>query len=696
MDLRSKALFGLIGIFIIIVSILTVLSFTVILGNYQDLETAHVRGEMNLINNNIDGEVNNLQSNAPDWGAWDDTYAYARGEMPDYPKINLVNATFKTLRTNFIIITNREGTVIYGQGYDLVSDTPAPLRPDLVSELAQDRAFPLKSGEAGGVSGFLNLPEGPVILSEYPILHSDYSGPVQGSIVLGRFVDDPEIHLLTEGSNISLSILPFGSSSVSPSDRVLLGGAGETSVIVYPLDENTVEGQKVIRDIYGRDALLLTLQMNRDIYLQGKDTILFFIILQLGIVLISGLLILFYLDRMVLSRMRAISEDITGISRNWDTSVRIKITGGDEISRLADATNRMLDQIGEKHTALLESEKRYSAIVNNAPEPVLVIKNGTVVFINEAGVRDAGYPREEILGKNILGFLTKTSQETVHEARKTRSGKNNVSGYEAEFIKKDGRIMHLIVRAIDIFYHGEKVTLALLVDITERKVAEEALFRANRKLNLLSGITRHDIKNQLLILSGFLELSTRSLGDVARTSELIVREKRTADTLTHLINFTKDYEDMGVKSPVWQNISSVISNVVTLLPMRGIRVDAGDPTLEVFADSLLVKVFYNLIDNALRYGGETMTTIRVSHREENGNLVITVEDDGCGISPEDKSKLFTRGFGKNTGLGLFLSREILTITGMTITETGEAGKGARFEILVPNEGYRFTKEQESL
>jgi signal transduction histidine kinase len=191
-------------------------------------------------------------------------------------------------------------------------------------------------------------------------------------------------------------------------------------------------------------------------------------------------------------------------------------------------------------------------------------------------------------------------------------------------------------------------------------------------------------------LAGFLELSTRFLGDPVRLSEFIDKEKRIAEILSRLINFTKDYEDMGVKAHAWQNVHAVVGKVIPLLPMRGIRVDAGDPTLEVFADPLLEKVFFNLFDNALKYGGEKMTAIRITNRNDDGNLVILVEDDGNGISTEDKKKLFTKGFGRNTGLGLFLSREILSITGIMITETGEPGKGTRFEISVPKGVYRFT------
>jgi signal transduction histidine kinase len=70
--------------------------------------------------------------------------------------------------------------------------------------------------------------------------------------------------------------------------------------------------------------------------------------------------------------------------------------------------------------------------------------------------------------------------------------------------------------------------------------------------------------------------------------------------------------------------------------------------------------------------------------------VITYEDDGAGIPAQDKENIFRRGFGKHTGLGLFLSREILAITGITIRENGEPGKGVRFEILVPRDMYRVS------
>ena len=111
--------------------------------------------------------------------------------------------------------------------------------------------------------------------------------------------------------------------------------------------------------------------------------------------------------------------------------------------------------------------------------------------------------------------------------------------------------------------------------------------------------------------------------------------------------------------------------------MRNIQIRKEIDGLELFADPLLEKVFYNLVDNALRYGGDRMTMIRITSHTAGSALVLVFEDNGEGIAERDKNVIFDKGFGKNTGLGLYLSREILAITSITIAETGVPGTGAR-------------------
>jgi len=224
---------------------------------------------------------------------------------------------------------------------------------------------------------------------------------------------------------------------------------------------------------------------------------------------------------------------------------------------------------------------------------------------------------------------------------------------------------------------------------TELRESEAALSRVNKKLTILSSITRHDIKNQLIALSGYLELSKEKQGSIPVVSEYLDKEMSIAETIGLQIDFTKAYEDMGTSAPVWQNVNECIRRAVATLPMREVRLDLDRSDLAIYADPLFEKVFYNLIENALRHGGDTMTKISISSHETDKGLVLICEDDGVGVIKGDKTHLFERGFGKHTGLGLFLSSEILSITGITITENGEPGKGARFEMNVPKGAYRF-------
>ena len=245
------------------------------------------------------------------------------------------------------------------------------------------------------------------------------------------------------------------------------------------------------------------------------------------------------------------------------------------------------------------------------------------------------------------------------------------------------------MRSVPVRFGGERAVLSVLTDITERKQMEDSLRTVNRKLNLLSGITRHDIRNQLMALGAYLEISGDTADNPAKTLEFIEKEKQITRNISDQIDFTKDYEDLGVTSPSWQRVDTVVSDAAASLPVQDIRFEVSCPGLEMFADPLLRKVFYNLIDNSLRYGGAGLSVIRVSAEKRDPSLVILYEDNGTGIDSEDKKLLFAKGFGKNTGLGLFLSREILSITGISIMEDGEPGRGVRFRITVPDGAYRY-------
>ncbi len=316
---------------------------------------------------------------------------------------------------------------------------------------------------------------------------------------------------------------------------------------------------------------------------------------------------------------------------------------------------------------------------------------GRFLEVNDTTCKLLHYNREEILQMSVKDAMNAFAIDEMERLRfdleKNIQEQKPVT-FETLFVGKDGIKIPVEVNQITSNYKGQKATLVIARDITERKLAETALKEANRKLVLLSSITRHDILNQVTILMGYQNLSESLISDT-QLKEYLVKQKHATDTIRQLISFTKDYEDIGAQSPRWQELKLVISKACENLGPTQATISIDLATVEIYADPLLEKVFYNLIENALQHG-EKVTHISFSWKKTDGGLTVVCEDDGIGIPPDAKENIFSRRFFKHTGFGLSLSRDILAITGLIITEIGEFGKGARFEILIPAGSYRCT------
>ncbi len=377
------------------------------------------------------------------------------------------------------------------------------------------------------------------------------------------------------------------------------------------------------------------------------------------------------------------------------------VTQRDDENRPVRMTGTHLDITDRKRMeeALIRSEEQYRLLTDRMND-ILWILDPTLhtTYVSPSIETILGFTTEERMRQEVIEQLTPDSLAVVHGILESELAKEHDEGVdpdrtvkiELEYFHKNGTTRWL-ENVISIIRNKEGTLSGfqgVSRDITERRQTDKALRQAHKQLNLLTSITRHDILNQILALNGYLELSGIYINDPVRLTDFLEKEKAATAAIESHIALTREYEEMGVKEPVWQNIHLIIGQMCSILPLRQIHVESCCEGYEVFADPLFERVIYNLIDNALRYGGDKMTVIRFSIHESDGNLVLTCENDGEGIPYEEKKYLFRRGFGKHTGLGLFLSCEILTITGMTIRENGEPGSGARFEIMVPTGHFR--------
>ena len=371
----------------------------------------------------------------------------------------------------------------------------------------------------------------------------------------------------------------------------------------------------------------------------------------------------------------------------WRENWVYKLANSEVIAIYHDITERK-----RAEEALWQSEKKYRDIFEKSVSGLFKTSaDGHLIDANDALAHMYGYSdaAEMLKADPDIGTHFYANPDDRKEVLRILAEKGMVENYEILHSKRDGTRFWGIITARTIrndegtvlFFEGSNI------DISERKVAEEALIQANKKLNLLSSITRHDINNQLTGLQGYLTLLEKKQPDPSFT-EYFQKINAAAQRISTMIQFTKEYDKIGVNSPVWQNCRTLVDIAVKQAPLGKILVKNDLPFgTEVFADPLVVKVCYNLLDNAARYGGK-ITTIRFAIEERDSDHIVVCEDDGEGVVAGEKDKIFERGFGKNTGLGLALSREILSITNITIRETGEPGKGARFEMTVPKGAWR--------
>jgi len=343
----------------------------------------------------------------------------------------------------------------------------------------------------------------------------------------------------------------------------------------------------------------------------------------------------------------------------------------------------------KKYEDLLKTRDR---IFNHALDMLCIAGfDGYFKTLNPAWSKTLGWSTDELLAKTWIEFVHPEDRESTAQVKSSIVDGQIVYQFENRYICKDGSVKWLSWNSFP--YPDEQIMFGVARDITRRKQEEEALRKVSKKLALLSGITRHDLKNQLLSLNAYLGISKKSLGDTAKLSEFITKEEQIVRTMERQIAFTKEYESVGVHAPVWQDCRTLVDTAATQAPLGQIIVKNDLPAgAEVFADPMVVRVFYNLMDNAARYGGK-IATIRFAVEEAGDNHIIVCQDDGEGVTADEKEMIFERGFGRNTGLGLSLSREILDITGIAIRETGTPGTGARFEITVPKELYRSPNPQ---
>jgi signal transduction histidine kinase len=292
---------------------------------------------------------------------------------------------------------------------------------------------------------------------------------------------------------------------------------------------------------------------------------------------------------------------------------------------------------------------------------------------------------EEAIGCDVRLCISADELEKYNRFIQEAIRKKEIVHFEDE---SEGKILYMSYYPI-LGNDGEVIQIGILAfDISDRKRLENALQKVTKKIALLNTVIFSDIQNKVFILWGYLVLARQMAADPQLKSYLEKEEALVKEIQSSLL-FAKQYNDMGVNPPRWQNVLEVMLFAVSHLDFGTITRDFILEGLEIYADPLLERVFVTLIENTVMHA-KGATSVRAGYSITSNEAVIFVEDNGPGIAEEKKEEIFKMGIEAGGSGNLFLSREILSITAITIRETGIFGKGVRFEIRVPTGSYRFS------
>ena len=745
MSLSSKVAIIIMGIFLFYGILDFGIQRYIIFPSFLSLEQEEAIKDSKRVNQAINREIHHLDSFVHDWAAWDDSYAFVEYPTRHYIETNLIMNTFIDNNINLIYICNKDGKVIWGEIYDL--NTESEIYMDNFPRERLPKTHPLISYKTDikpladvTLAGVYITSRGPMIISSRPILSSSNKGPIRGFIMMGRLLSAPIIKTLVDQTQVDFQIFPNRINSIPEKLKAIPTQLTDQSPYLIKTNENSdlMRIYTSYPDIEGNRALLIESKIPRKITAKGLATINYAFLSVLTAGLGAIIVVLLLLQWLILKPIARLTEHTRKVRKTGNLSTRLSSQRRDELGTLTVAFDNMLIQLENRsvqledlntklqedvdkrkqiEAELQDSKKQLRLFIDSSPD-MCFLKDDTAKYllVNTANAHFFGKPEVEIIGKTDFDLMPgEASQWCIGSDAKAIKEKRMVICTEniGEKIYE--------TRKIPVISNDKVVGIAGIIrDITEGKLAEKALRESEEKLTrsrkmeslgLLAGGVAHDLNNVLSGIVSYPELILMNLPEDSKLTKPIKTIQECGHMATAIVQdlLTVARGVAPTKEPL--NLNDLVSDYLHSPELNKLKQFHPLVTIKTNLDTNLFnmngshvhtrKVVMNLVTNASEAiqgsGDITISTVnRYIDKPLKGYdevtigeyAVLSVSDDGSGISPDDLERIFEPFYTKKvmgrsgTGLGLAVVWNVMQDYNGYIDVTTDEN-GTTFELYFP-------------